>query len=702
MARKTDWNRVTRRRLRRPRTVFALAGALVLAVVLGGIAAIYAVPWTIDRSLAAYANAAPGRVATRESIQFDPLTLSVEIRGLELGDAASGSRFSAERVAIDLAARSFFELRAVASAVTVDEPRLTLASVSGLPALGRKTRPALLEAAHIDRLEVADGSFLAAAGGEQPIELTGIALTLRDIDGRSGNEAPFRLAATTPAGAGMEAEGSLSPALDAASGSLRLEAFGLEAIASRLGGTLGSLDMRGQLDLNARLDAARLLTDPVVELTDATIEVTALSLTPAPGIGVGTASAVASGATVVFRPAAATIGIALALEAGELTVIDLGAAPRRRFDVVGASLEATADTGGAETVLALAGTIEDAGAASLVVRTPRESAREVSISAAGIPAATLSPYAVDALGRGLADGTYDLDLDYTVEGPLVVGRLELTAGGLSFATPAVPASGGEFAADDSLLELAAALLENRDGRLAVAAAFAAAAGTMRESVATALNARLDAIAARPLAALAPLFGAAGGVGSIPFAAGETEIGDAAAASIARLATALEARPRLGLRVHGATADADRDALAKQQIELHVQLATAGPALEARPQPVNFDSVRARDVLNEFAGERLPAPRLGALAARFGCESTQSTSCVRDYYESVFDALVENEAIAPTTLNRLGRFRAQSVVDALTALGIDAARLEVAPARTVDAVSARVGLPLEFRALAGTP
>jgi len=64
---------------------------------------------------------------------------------------------------------------------------------------------------------------------------------------------------------------------------------------------------------------------------------------------------------------------------------------------------------------------------------------------------------------------------------------------------------------------------------------------------------------------------------------------------------------------------------------------------------------------------------------------------------IFDALVDNEEIAPTTLNRLARFRAQSIADALTGAGIAAERIEVvAPGNVVDNPFG-VGLKVELAA-----
>jgi hypothetical protein len=154
---------------------------------------------------------------------------------------------------------------------------------------------------------------------------------------------------------------------------------------------------------------------------------------------------------------------------------------------------------------------------------------------------------------------------------------------------------------------------------------------------------------------------------------------------------------LNVRVHGDfDPSADREALAVQQIELHVLLATAGPTLRARPERVNFASPRAQDVLDEFAGERLGPGRLAAIAARYPVESNAATPAGERgaYYGAVFDALVANEPIEAAALQRLSRFRAQALVDALAAQGVAPERLALAPVDADAQRSARAWLSLQ--------
>src|SRR5690606_31068911 len=164
-------------------------------------------------------------------------------------------------------------------------------------------------------------------------------------------------------------------------------------------------------------------------------------------------------------------------------------------------------------------------------------------------------------------------------------------------------------------------------------------------------------------------------------AGAAEPDREGAEALARLAGALVARPKVGIRVHGvAEQAADRDALAAAQIELHVTLATAGADAIARPRPVDFDSPRHRDVLDEFAGERLGAERRETIASYFTRDASGAVIDAErsDYYRALFDALVESETIPRSALERLARYRARSIADALERHGVAAERIEIAP------------------------
>lgn len=683
------------------RTLLFILGAMVLGVGTYALAGFFGGPWLVDRWLGQYRDAAPGRTALRETVRFNPFTLVAEVVALQTRDEQAAAAFSVDRLVVDLAARSLLERRPVVSSIVLERPRIALGSVADLLALGRRARSTALYQARIDRFESTGGTFAAGLGTDRSIEFASLDLSLTGFDGRSGAAGQFSLDGVTAAQARLISGGSLAANLERADGQLRLDSLELGAVAARLGGIVGGAEPRGRIDLTADFDVTSLLTAPTLELSDASLELSALSLTPAAGLTVSADGAAAS-ASLVLATSADGVDVSgrVEIDGARLSVQDSRVRPAQSFVLENAIVLATADADGDGLSLSVGGGLRGAGDATLTLRAPPEAAarRRVSIEATGLPATMLSSYAVDALGRPLAGGETDLDLDYSLNGSRVDGSLRIVARELAFAPQTADSA---TSVGGPSLELATALLEDTDGIIEIDLPFAGNTGTVRDAAGAALTARLATVTATPFDILEPLpDGARATANAVPFLPGDAALNDSALAMIARLADALNARPRLGMRVHGGyDATVDRDALARQQIELHVQLATAGPSTQARPAPVDFGSERAQDVLDEFAAERLPAERVAALANRFECEGAFVAVCKRTYYELIFDELVENEGITPTALNRLGRFRALSVVDALRQHGIADERIELVTGSDVVDSPFGVGLRVELTAAA---
>ena len=157
---------------------------------------------------------------------------------------------------------------------------------------------------------------------------------------------------------------------------------------------------------------------------------------------------------------------------------------------------------------------------------------------------------------------------------------------------------------------------------------------------------------------------------IAFLPGSAEMAPAAMDTLALLALALNERPRLGMRVRPTyDPEADRDAMAAQQIRLHIALATSnGDRESGDTKDPDFDNERVRDVLDEFAKARLPESRRQVIAGNKSDETTM--------YRDIYLALVDNERVSETVLRRLARFRARSVIDALERAGIDRQRFRI--------------------------
>src|SRR5690606_31810067 len=396
----------------------------------------------------------------------------------------------------------------------------------------------------------------------------------------------------------------------------------------------------------------------------------------------------------------------LELEAGALEIVDASLGDVRPsfdvLDVVGA-LERTG-TEPAAVVADLAGRVGEEGAARVRFRAElgEPGSRDVDIELGAVPARLFTEHARRLAGYLLEDGTIDAAIDYRVDADgSVEGEARVGGRGLVIEHT-------EEAADDPSVALALALLEDQHGVAETTYRFRSpndGRERIDRIVAASIVTQLETVAAAPFAALGTAAGVdASALDTVSFRPGEAE--PAEPETLAALADALLARPAVGLRVQGvADRVLDRDALAAQQIELHVTLATAGPTQVARPRPVDFASPRHRDVLDEFAGERLSAEERETIASYFGrtpdgriVEGERSA-----YYRALFEALVENETIPENGIERLGRYRARAIANALAAHGVPEQRIEILPAVVqAGASDSAIEVPLAVFALSTRP
>lgn len=277
----------------------------------------------------------------------------------------------------------------------------------------------------------------------------------------------------------------------------------------------------------------------------------------------------------------------------------------------------------------------------------------------------ISPWLASMFGRAPRSGRADVEMLLEIESFVLRLDTAMTVENLRFAPGAedVDAAAARREAD---METAIALLEEADGRMTLDVPAVrrrlAARTKVADVVASSLTDYVTSLAASPFEYLAGLVEWPGpDLGRLGFQAGSAEIGDESAAKLEALERALDLRPELALTVFPALDEnADREALARQQILLHVNLASsAGMPGEPAPASLDYDDPVVRDVLEEFAANRLSASRRDALAERYPGKSPS-------YYRAVFEALVDNETVATPTLVRLARYRAQAVADVLAA------------------------------------
>lgn len=330
-------------------------------------------------------------------------------------------------------------------------------------------------------------------------------------------------------------------------------------------------------------------------------------------------------------------------------------------------------TGSAMTVdLDFRGRLFESGAGSIVAgwrASDPLSVAHVELMLNDVGLASISPYVREITGHELRAGRLDLALEYDrdegkaeTQGRIIINDLHLEEQLVEAAHESWP------------LDLAIALLEDDRGRIDVRLPALSNEAEPEPGVAAQVIDRLHdlvvELAANPFREMAVLAGARDEqLERVPFAPGSAEISPQTLTQVAALSMALSARPRLGVIAYPAYDPvADRLALATQQVRLHVALATsAGPPGQAVSKPIDFSSPKVRAVLDEFSGARLAATIRSEIGGRFPDHDAQ-------FYGALFEALVEQDTVPATALERLARYRAQSIVNALVATGIPATRL----------------------------
>jgi hypothetical protein len=378
---------------------------------------------------------------------------------------------------------------------------------------------------------------------------------------------------------------------------------------------------------------------------------------------------------------------------GVLEIIDAGLDGARASAaawVTASDVAGTVERVGAGVIASVSARVGDGGTATLDMRTAfgAADARDVTLELQGVPAAVFAEHAERLAGYVLNGGTVHATIEYRIDENGIDGNARVGGRGVGIEPAAgpLPSSSSENLSRIENIELALALLEDASGGAETSFDFRAPQDAAGEAyiggmLAAGVVGELQAVAASPFDAIGAAAGVEGAaLSAVSFPPGGAEPSEPA--TLDALAEALNARPRIGLRVPGvADGVLDRDALAVQQIELHVTLATAGQTLVARPQPVDFASPRHQDVLDEFARERLGDEQRETIASYFARtpDGRIVDSDRAAYYRALFDALVENEAIPENGIARLGRYRARAIADGLAARGIMESRIEIAPA-----------------------
>jgi hypothetical protein len=691
---KLSENRLRARNVRAGAVVVIAVTATALAFMVYAAAASFAAPWLAQHVLERIARSAGGGTAQFSAARFNPFTLTLSIESPSIAVVNPSASYTAEEVRIDFAALTLLQARPALDSLAIAAPRIEIDA----HVLGAATDPSAWQrafaGASIKRVAVERAWLVVRASGAAPrvwvLDDTTIRGESLDLRASRGD---FAITVGELLGSTLEIEGVLSAG--ALQGRVAIRNVDLERLAQHV--ALGAGAAAGVLELAAQFSARAPNRSTTLQLTSGEVAARGVTLAVADGVSIDAPliDAVVD-ATLSLADGVASTGT-FAVTNGALTLLDRRAAPEARFHLTGGRAAWTSTPGAQSQIdIDASAALADGGSASYAVEpvSQSEKARRVLVRFVDVPAPVLDAYASRALDAEVTGGRIDAAFELAPIGATRQGRAEVTARELVLGDRGSPA-----------IEMGLALLEDPAGTIALAVPIVIedAVTSPPAAIAAALVERIAALGAAPHDALGSLVNRDGeSLRTVEFMPGAAAPPALGVDALAALGNALAMRPKVGVDIAPVhDPELDRRALAIQQVELHVLLATAGPTMRARPEPVDFASARAQDVLDEFADERLPAEEVATIASLFDLQASAAADGAErtGYYRAIFDALVAREPIPDSALQRLGRFRAQATADVLGAQGVAPHRIMIGAAavqRTPEAHS--VIVPLELTSL----
>jgi hypothetical protein len=310
----------------------------------------------------------------------------------------------------------------------------------------------------------------------------------------------------------------------------------------------------------------------------------------------------------------------------------------------------------------------------------------------------LSPYTATFAGRAVASGRLSLDLEYKIVDRMLVGQNKAVMENFQL--------GERVEAPNALdlpLDLAIALLRDPEGRINVAVPIEGNVGQptfdyrrlIREAIANAIQRVVSA----PFRALGRVFGGVDeDVASIAFAPGNARLRPPEREKLDKVAHVLSQRRELMLVVRGPF-DPERDGQALRSRGVRRELARElGVDVDEGedPGPVAYSDAATQRALEALLEKRAGANAMEELArsftARVGREPDRVNPVLgrlgraspdREFYEAVYQRLVELYPLPPNALPELASRRAETILDYLAGPGaVDPSRLETGEPRAV--------------------
>jgi len=328
----------------------------------------------------------------------------------------------------------------------------------------------------------------------------------------------------------------------------------------------------------------------------------------------------------------------------------------------------------------------------------------------------LSPYAATFAGRKIASGRLWLDLRYKIVKSELAGENKIVMQDFTL--------GERVEAPNALdlpLDLAVTLLTDSQGRINVAVPVRGNIDnpqfSYRHLIREALASLIVRIVSAPFRALAGVFGSgAETLGSINFEPGRARLLPPEQEKLDRVVQALKDKPQVKLIVRGPyDPQLDGEALRNRQVRREVAQAL-GVKLEQRedPGPIAYSDAATQRALETMLAARTGTKaaaelerefkknagrdpeRVSRLLALFGKASPD-----REFYQALFQRLVESYPLPETELQRLATRRAEAITEYLVqSAGLDPGRVEAGEARAASASDQTVAAELSLGLVKG--
>lgn len=287
----------------------------------------------------------------------------------------------------------------------------------------------------------------------------------------------------------------------------------------------------------------------------------------------------------------------------------------------------------------------------------------------------LTPYSATFAGRKINSGKLSLDLEYKIKQRQLSGDNKILLDQLVLGERVQSAT-----AMDLPLDLAIAVLEDSDGRIDLALPVSGSLDDPQFSygglIWKAIVNVIGKIVTAPFRALASLFGGGEKTEDMAFEAGDAQLTPPEREKLLRLAANLAKRPKLSLTVHGVYGEQDTPALQDLQLR-RALMQRAGQTLknDEDPGPLSTRTPKVQDALESLFSERLGAPALTALKDAFRKANPGKSEKDSDFHAGLFEHLRTTEAVTEPQLQALAAARADHVLAALQAAGVQMERLQ---------------------------